>query len=189
MIICPVALMQQWKGEIDTKSDGRLKVLLHHGPSRTNGSLLSSPSSPSPSDTDVPSSPADGRKLQRYDVVITSYQTCSSEWVDPKPKKGKGKAAEGSDDGSDDLNSLATKKQTGALFDADYSFYRSAFPPFLPSLFLRGSFTDLSLLSVILDEAHQIKGRTTKMHKACCALEAHYRWCLSASPSSLSSLS
>jgi hypothetical protein len=82
----------------------------------------------------------DGRKLQRYDVVITSYQTCSSEWVDPKPKKstkGKGKAAKGSDDedeGSDDLNSLVTKKQTGALFDSDYSFYRSSLLPLFLSL-------------------------------------------------------
>jgi SNF2 family DNA or RNA helicase len=39
LIICPVALMQQWKNEIDSKSDGRLKVLLHHGPSRTNGAF------------------------------------------------------------------------------------------------------------------------------------------------------
>ncbi|GAA5898540.1 hypothetical protein JCM6882_007810 [Rhodosporidiobolus microsporus] len=132
LIVCPPSLMAQWESEIKTKSDGRLKVFRHHGPNR----------------------PTDGRKLSKYHVVITSYQICSSEWVDPKPKKGKGKKAAGSDDEDDYFD-----KATGALFDPDYSFYR-----------------------VILDEAHQIKGRSTKMHKSCCALKSRYRWCLTGTP-------
>ncbi|GAA5874648.1 hypothetical protein JCM8547_003947 [Rhodosporidiobolus lusitaniae] len=144
LVVCPLALMTQWKKEIEEKSDGRLRVLLHHGSSRTK----------------------DARKLQKYDVVITSYQTCSSEWVDPKPKKkktkGKGKTAAGSneeDDDGDDLNSLLGKKSAGSLFDPDYEFYR-----------------------IILDEAHQIKNRTSQMHKSCCELQGYYRWCLTGTP-------
>ncbi|GAA5967015.1 hypothetical protein JCM21900_002355 [Sporobolomyces salmonicolor] len=150
LIVCPVALMQQWKDEIQNKTDGSLRVLIHHGSGRAQ----------------------DGRKLQKYDVVITSYNTAASEWIDPKPKRAKkdrgGHAEEESD--LDELGALASKLENGkgkiatagakgALFDEEYSFYR-----------------------VILDEAHQIKGRTTKMHKACCDLSSRYRWCLTGTP-------
>ncbi|GAA6057214.1 hypothetical protein JCM3770_003264 [Rhodotorula araucariae] len=146
LVVCPVALMEQWKSEIAKHTDGRLRVLIHHGASRTS----------------------EGRKLAKYDVVITSYPTLSSEWVDPNPKKAKkGKrGAAGSDDSDlDELGKLGkkghrvAKEDYGALFDLEHGFYR-----------------------VILDEAHQIKNRTTKMQKACVALDAYYRWCLTGTP-------
>jgi len=59
LVIAPLALIKQWEAEINTKvtKSHALKVLVHHGPSRTKS--------------------AD--KLKQYDVVITTYQVLASE--------------------------------------------------------------------------------------------------------------
>jgi SNF2 family DNA or RNA helicase len=56
LVVAPLALIRQWEGEIKTKSDG-LTVRIHHGASRTKSAAL----------------------LQSNDVVITTYQTLTSE--------------------------------------------------------------------------------------------------------------
>nr|POE64904.1 putative atp-dependent helicase [Quercus suber] len=59
LVVAPLALIKQWEGEIKTRvSDSHaLRVLVHHGPSRTKSSA----------------------ELKKYDVVITTYQTLTSE--------------------------------------------------------------------------------------------------------------
>lgn len=59
LVVAPLALIKQWEAEINTKvaRSHSLKVLVHHGPSRTKS--------------------AD--KLKQYDVVITTYQVLASE--------------------------------------------------------------------------------------------------------------
>ncbi|GAA5993647.1 hypothetical protein JCM10908_000659 [Rhodotorula pacifica] len=130
LIVCPVSLMSQWQEEIEKKADGKLRVHRHHGPKR-----------------------ADARKLQKYDVVITSYPTCAGEY----PGKKKKNATKDGDD--EDDSATDPSKPVGALFDPDYSFYR-----------------------VILDEAHTIKNYNTAGNKACRALRSRYRWCLTGTP-------
>jgi SNF2 family DNA or RNA helicase len=56
LVVAPLALIKQWESEIKTKAPG-LKVLVHHGPSRTTMAS----------------------KLKAYDVVVTTYQTLMSE--------------------------------------------------------------------------------------------------------------
>lgn len=94
----------------------------------------------------------DPAKLERYDVVIVSYNTLVSEWLDPKPKKVKepkpGEVAK---------RVAKVKEQAGPIFEVNFN-------------------------RIILDEAHTIKDRTTKMHKACCDLEGWNRWVLSGTP-------
>ncbi|KWU44780.1 hypothetical protein RHOSPDRAFT_17334 [Rhodotorula sp. JG-1b] len=135
LIVCPVSLMTQWKDEIEKKADGRLRVLIHHGKGK-----------------------AESRKLQKYDVVITSYPTCAGEWPDRKKRANK-KSAAGDDSDDDDEAAEELAGQAGPLFDPDYMFYR-----------------------IILDEAHTIKNPTTGMHRACRALRSRYRWCLTGTP-------
>lgn len=59
LVVAPLALIKQWESELDTKVEAshKLKVLVHHGPSRTKSGL----------------------ELKKYDVVITTYQTLTSE--------------------------------------------------------------------------------------------------------------
>ncbi|KAJ9620251.1 hypothetical protein H2203_008016 [Taxawa tesnikishii (nom. ined.)] len=59
LVVAPLALIKQWEAEIKSKveSSHALKVLVHHGPSRTKSHS----------------------ELKKYDVVITTYQILASE--------------------------------------------------------------------------------------------------------------
>jgi len=59
LIVAPLALIKQWEAEINTKvsESHSLKVLVHHGPNRTESA----------------------HKLMKFDVVITTYQVVASE--------------------------------------------------------------------------------------------------------------
>ncbi|KAF1981973.1 hypothetical protein K402DRAFT_398008 [Aulographum hederae CBS 113979] len=59
LVVAPLALIKQWESEIKTKVEPShaMRVLVHHGPSRTKR--------------------ADD--LKKYDIVITTYQTLTSE--------------------------------------------------------------------------------------------------------------
>lgn len=59
LVVAPLALIKQWEGEIKDRveKDHELTVCVHHGPGRTKNY----------------------KDLKKYDVVITTYQTLSSE--------------------------------------------------------------------------------------------------------------
>ncbi|KAJ4489981.1 SNF2 family DNA-dependent ATPase [Lentinula aciculospora] len=119
-----------------------------------------------------PSRTVDPRILKRSHVVITTYDTLKSEYgvFDPADgkRKGKSKKATVSDD-SDSSEAehfghtlkkplkKATKTKKDALFNVQW-------------------------FRVILDEAHNIKNRNTAAAKACCGLEAKFRWVLTGTP-------
>ena len=62
LVVAPLALIKQWEAEIKDRveEDHALKVKVHHGPQRTKSF----------------------KDLRKYDVVITTYQTLSSEHVE-----------------------------------------------------------------------------------------------------------
>ncbi|KAF4611576.1 hypothetical protein D9613_003624 [Agrocybe pediades] len=62
LIVVPAALLQQWKDEIDTKTNGLFEVHLHHGKDKLKS--LSA--------------------LKSKDIVVTSYQTLCQDFNVPK---------------------------------------------------------------------------------------------------------
>jgi SNF2 family DNA or RNA helicase len=68
LVVAPLALIKQWESEIEkfTEPTHKLRVKVHHGPSRAKN-------------------PAD---LKRYDVVITTYDTIRSEHGQSSFKEG-----------------------------------------------------------------------------------------------------
>jgi len=72
LLVVPLALADQWRREIVEKT--QLRVYVHHGPKRET----------------------DPYRISKYDVVITTYDTVSSEWYqtaqpDPESKEPKGR--------------------------------------------------------------------------------------------------
>ncbi|KIO30136.1 hypothetical protein M407DRAFT_20805 [Tulasnella calospora MUT 4182] len=157
LVVAPASVVTQWEAELK-KMAPCLRVLAHHGASRSK----------------------DGARLAQYDVVITSYPTLSAEWKnhdgisnkeDPAAK-GKGKSKERvveseSEESEDDFVAAAKRLKAKKV---------KAAPKKPAALFER------PWLRVILDEAHTIKGRTTQGAKACYALQAKFRWCLTGTP-------
>ncbi|EIW77192.1 hypothetical protein CONPUDRAFT_168183 [Coniophora puteana RWD-64-598 SS2] len=146
LIVAPTALLDQWAMEIETKTDCGMKCLIYHGSSK----------------------PRKRSELQKYDVVLTTYQTLALEWPDPeadekeKRKMAKAKKKDNwivsdSDDGGTSRAKPKKKKQRGLLFDMDW--YR-----------------------VILDEAQYIRNRSTRGSRCVTDLDSVYRWCLTGTP-------
>ncbi|KAI8975685.1 SNF2 family N-terminal domain-containing protein [Mycotypha africana] len=58
LIVCPVSLMDQWRREIESKTEPRLKVLVYHGVNRTKNPYV----------------------LSLYDVIISSYAVTAGDF-------------------------------------------------------------------------------------------------------------
>ncbi|KAK8866127.1 hypothetical protein IAR55_001278 [Kwoniella newhampshirensis] len=140
LIIAPLAVMEQWATECRTKTmPGRLKVTTHHGSSRTKS----------------------GKTLEKFDVVITTFQTVASEFgvYETRVQRQIDELDSGSDIeiGRKTLKGKKGKQSASALFDVKW-------------------------LRIVVDEAQNIKNRNTKAAKAAVALKAKYRWCLTGTP-------
>ncbi|ESK90272.1 snf2 superfamily protein [Moniliophthora roreri MCA 2997] len=112
LILAPLALLDQWKLEIELKTNDLFKCLIYHGSSK----------------------PKRKSDLLKYDIVITTFHTMSNEWPDAEAelrKQKKARKSKGNDfivDDSDDEGAISSKKKSkecgfaGLLFNVD--FYR-----------------------------------------------------------------
>ena len=137
LIICPASLLGQWSGEVESKvKSGHLRVLTYHGNNRK----------------------VSARQLAKYDLVITTYGTVSSEvkgalGKDKMEKEGKGKM--------DDMKAAE-----------DVEHVRSNESELLNVFWER----------IILDEAHQVRNPKAICSLSVCKLKAGRRWCVTGTP-------
>ncbi|CAG9537895.1 unnamed protein product [Cercopithifilaria johnstoni] len=103
--------------------------------------------------------------LARYDVVITTYGIVSNELsekftacgVDDESSSSDTSNSHGEGNGKGKVKRKISKKSGSVL-------------------------TKIAWERVILDEAHQIKNRSSLISKACCKIPAVARWCLTGTP-------
>ncbi|KAL0578872.1 hypothetical protein V5O48_003105, partial [Marasmius crinis-equi] len=107
LIIAPLALLDQWKMEIELKTNDVFKCLIYHGNSK----------------------PKRKSDLLSYDVVITTPHTMALEWPDEEADKKRKSAKKKKDDfivddsdSDDGPAAKRRKKEHGLLFQVD--FYR-----------------------------------------------------------------
>lgn len=138
LIVTPVALLRQWQSEINNKihRGHQLKVFIYHSSKKASSF----------------------RDLTRYDVVLTSYGTLSSEY------KNHFSAA---------LKEAAQTKNSSLLVDYN-SGGRTYKSPFFDKT--------TKFHRIVLDEAHLIKNKLTLASKSCALVQADYRLCLSGTP-------
>ncbi|VDN08015.1 unnamed protein product [Thelazia callipaeda] len=100
----------------------------------------------------------DPMSLAVYDVVITTYGIVSSELAEKFTISNDGQSNESN--GSEEekvTNRKISRKSNSALLKIFWE-------------------------RIILDEAHQIKNRASRVSKACCKIPARARWCLTGTP-------
>ncbi|KAJ9094678.1 hypothetical protein QFC21_005835 [Naganishia friedmannii] len=102
LIVAPLALLEQWKLEIESKTYGQLDVYVFHGPNKN----------------------ITKKKLKKYDVVLTTYGTLVQQFPAPEKRKKKKKKRDDyiDDSGEEDSEFESSTQRMGPL--AELHFYR-----------------------------------------------------------------
>jgi SWI/SNF-related matrix-associated actin-dependent regulator of chromatin subfamily A3 len=136
LIVCPVSVLHNWQSQIaEHTAKDTLSVHVFHG---AKGKLPM-------------------KKLQAFDVVLTTYGTLAAAYVKANEKKSRAAAAVQSFADIEAADDAAKKRQRAVIFKMDWH-------------------------RVVLDESHMIRTRGTKNASAMIALKAERHWCLSGTP-------
>ncbi|KAI9345683.1 SNF2 family N-terminal domain-containing protein [Obelidium mucronatum] len=106
--------------------------------------------------------------LKQFDIVITTYGTVAMEWPQVKKKRVKKDPFDRPIDEDEDV-AFERDREEEALNEFQV-------------LAQRGELFKMHWHRVILDEAHTIKNKGTRVARACVQLKANLRWCLTGTP-------
>ncbi|KAI0298566.1 SNF2 family N-terminal domain-containing protein [Russula brevipes] len=139
LIVVPLSVLSNWEKQIrDHCMPDTLSHVVYYGATRHMSAT----------------------ELQKYDVVVTTYQTVAGEHS-----------------GSDEVAGKRRKKASGSLFGS------SGRCPFSPPAHWQRSVSVLTRSQrIVLDEGHNIRNSRTKMAQSVCALIAQRRWVLTGTP-------
>ena len=159
LIVCPLSVITNWQQQIEqhVREAYRWRVYTYHGNTRVKESEV----------------------LEQCDVVITTYNIVSSEWVaeDDSEKKDKAEQKEREKEQRAQgtvVVSRRKKEETEAdEFPTDEA--RSLAAMHSPLFWIKWT-------RVVLDEGHNIRERRTRQSRACRALAAHCRWVMTGTP-------
>ncbi|CAI9087534.1 OLC1v1021621C2 [Oldenlandia corymbosa var. corymbosa] len=158
LIVCPTSVLRQWSEELQNKvtSKANLSVLLYHGSNRTK----------------------DPHELAKYDVVLTTYAIVSMEVAKRPTVDEDDDDAKGTSDFPVELSSFKNRKYP------PHSSKKSSKSKKKVEVDLQDirPLAGVGWFRVILDEAQSIKNHRTQVARACWALRAKRRWCLSGTP-------
>ncbi|PFH46796.1 hypothetical protein AMATHDRAFT_7394 [Amanita thiersii Skay4041] len=159
LIIAPTALLDQWKLEIELKTNNTLKCLIYHGSNR----------------------PRRKEDLLGYDVVLTTFQTMSMEWPDyeKEAKKRLARARKRRGQFSDDDSSFDERSQKKRKLSGCFASMYNALLKIGPAT---GLLFRVEFYRIVLDEAHMIRNKGTRASRAVTDLQATCRWCLTGTP-------
>lgn len=101
IVVAPLALLEQWKLEIETKTDGfPFKVLIYHGSNK----------------------PTTKKALGKYDVILTTFHTLANEYPNYE-KLDKERKLRGDDFVSDDEETKPKRRTKPGLL-MEFEWYR-----------------------------------------------------------------
>jgi len=156
LIVCPLSVITNWEMQIKRhiRKDMPMKVHTYHGSSRIR----------------------DKKQLKMFDVIITTYQILSQEFKDPEDERRKREQAEikyADECKNAKLKGEPMPPKPKILEQAEAEKGKKP---------TKSSLYSMKFLRVVLDEAHIIRDRKTRQCKACLALKAERRWCITGTP-------
>ena len=157
LVVCPLSVITNWQQQLEShlKETHRWRVYTYHGNARVK-------------EADV---------LMQNDVVITTYNIVSSEWIEDE-KESKEEKEQRKREAKERGAAVSRRRKDDDDANEDEFPGEDA----RSAAALNSPLFSIRWVRCILDEAHNIRERRTRQSRACRALAAQSRWAVTGTP-------